>query len=189
LTISPLNAGNTEVLILVTAENGNVVTYKVTVIKEADPASTITSVEYGHTITNGNIRTVKLGTTGIEMKDQLDNENEYLEIWTADETEQVSDSDPLATGMIVKLMVDGVERHLRPNGKLSASVVNEHKYIWSSYGENMGRYHKDANEIFNGWKNSKRHNELMLSTKYEKMGLGIASDSEGYLYWILIYIK
>lgn len=110
LTLSPLSSGDTEVVILVTAENGNVVTYKVTVRKEADPASTITSVEYGHTITNGYIKTVKLATTGIEMKNQLDNENEYLEIWTADESSQVSDSDTLATGMIVKLMIDGEEK-------------------------------------------------------------------------------
>ena len=44
------------------------------------------------------------------MKNQLDNENEYLEIWTADETKKVSDSDTLATGMIVKLMIDGEEK-------------------------------------------------------------------------------
>lgn len=110
LTLSPLASGDTEVVILVTAENGNVVTYKVTVTKEADPASTITSFIYGHTITNGYIKTVKLGITGIDMKNQLDNENEYLEIWTADESSQVSDSDTLATGMIVKLMIDGVEK-------------------------------------------------------------------------------
>lgn len=110
LTLSPLASGDNDVTIIVTAENGNVVTYKVTVTKEADHASTITSVEYGHTITNGYIKTVKLGTTGIEMKNQLDNENEYLEIWTADESSQVSDSDTLATGMIVKLMIDGEEK-------------------------------------------------------------------------------
>ena len=110
LTISPLASGNTEVTILVTAEDGTVLTYKVTVNKEIDPASTITSVNYGHTITNGYIRTVKLGITGIDMKNQLDNPNEYLEIWTSDETSIVGDNDTLATGMIVKLMIDGVEK-------------------------------------------------------------------------------
>ena len=110
LTISPLNSGNTEVVILVTAENGNVLTYKVTISKEADVATTITSEEYGHTITNGYIKTVKLPTTGIEMKNQLDNENKYLEIWTADESKKVEDTETLATGMIVKLMIEGQEK-------------------------------------------------------------------------------
>lgn len=109
-TISPLSNGNTELLILVTAENGNVLTYKVTVDKEADVATTITSKNYGHTITNGYIRTVKLETTGIELKNQLDNENEYLEIWTADESKMVDDMETLATGMIVKLMINGEEK-------------------------------------------------------------------------------
>ncbi len=110
LTISPLESGDTEVTILVTAENGSTLSYKVTINKEADLASTITSAIFGHTIKNGYIYTVALETTGSEMKDQLDNPNEYLEIWTADESEKVSDTDPLATGMIVKLIIDGTEK-------------------------------------------------------------------------------
>lgn len=110
LTLSPLLAGNTEVIILVTSENGTVLTYKVIVNKEADPASTITSINYGHTITNGYIKTVRLYTTGIQLKNQLDNENEYLEIWDAEETRKINDDENLATGMIVKLIIDGVEK-------------------------------------------------------------------------------
>ena len=109
-TISPLPEGNTETIILVTAEDGTVLTYKVVVKKETDILSTITSEEYGHTITNGYIRTVKLGITGIEMKNQLDNENQYLEIWTADESRKVEDNETLATGMIIKLIIDGEEK-------------------------------------------------------------------------------
>lgn len=110
LTLTNLAAGNTEVIILVTAENGNVLTYKVTINKEADPASTITSVDYGHEIVNGYIKTVKLNTTGLEMKNQLDNANEYLEVWNADEKSKVNDNETLATGMIVKLIIDGKEK-------------------------------------------------------------------------------
>ena len=110
LTLSPLMSGNTEVIILVTSENGTVLTYKINVNKEADPASTITSIQFGHTIMNNYIRTVKLNTTGQEMKNQLDNENEYLEIWDATETRKINDDEKLATGMIVKLVIDGVEK-------------------------------------------------------------------------------
>ena len=109
LTLSPLASGNTEITILVTAEDGTISTYRVTVVKEADPSSTITSMVYGHTITNGYIKTVGLNITGIDIKNQLDNENEYLEIWTADESRKIEESEKLATGMIVKLMIDGVE--------------------------------------------------------------------------------
>lgn len=110
ITISPLDAGTTELIILNTAQNGTVLTYKVTIIKEADPASTITSNVFGHKIANGYIKTVKLGITGLDLKNQLDNENKYLEIWSSDETRKINDNDTLATGMIVKLMIDNEEK-------------------------------------------------------------------------------
>ena len=110
LTISPLQSGDTEVTIIVTAENGSVLTYKVLIQKEADIATTITSEIYGHKIENGYIKTVSLNTTAIEMKDQLDNENKYLEIWTADESHKLNDGEKVATGMIVKLIIDGTEK-------------------------------------------------------------------------------
>lgn len=110
VTLSPLQAGDSEVTILVTAEDGTVLTYKVTIRKEEDPQSTITSKDYGHTILKEYIKTVKLGTTSLEIKDQLDNANEYLEVWTADESSMVGDSEKLATGMIVKLIIDGEEK-------------------------------------------------------------------------------
>ena len=110
ITISPLDAGTTELIILNTAQNGTVLTYKVTIIKEADPASTITSNVFGHKIANGYIKTVKLGITGLDLKNQLDNENKYLEIWSSDETRKINDNDTLATGMIVKLIIDNEEK-------------------------------------------------------------------------------
>lgn len=110
LTISPLNAGRTETTIMVTAENGNVVTYKVIVDREADASEVITSEVYGHTILNGYIKTVKLATTALELKEQLDNANEYLEIWSSDETRLIEGYEQLATGMIVKLIIKGEEK-------------------------------------------------------------------------------
>ena len=109
-TISPLEVGNTEVVILVTAEDGTFLTYKVTFMKKANISEVITSVKYGHTIANGYIKTVKVNTTALELKNQLDNPNEYLEIVNSDETSVISDSDIVATGYIVKLMINGEEK-------------------------------------------------------------------------------
>ena len=109
-TISPLEVGNTEVVILVTAEDGTFLTYKVTFAKKANISEVITSVKYGHTIANGYIKTVKVNTTALELKNQLDNPNEYLEIVNSDETSVISDSDIVATGYIVKLMINGEEK-------------------------------------------------------------------------------
>ncbi|MBO5475267.1 MAG: cadherin-like beta sandwich domain-containing protein [Bacilli bacterium] len=110
LTISNLKPGNTEVIILVTAENGTTYTYVVTLKKEANVSEVITSVQYGHTIVNDYIESVKLHDTVLKLKNELDNENQYLEIWTADDQQKLSDGDTLATGMIVKLIIDGEEK-------------------------------------------------------------------------------
>ena len=38
------------------------------------------------------------------------NDNQYLEIWTADESKKVAADEKLATGMIIKLVINGVEK-------------------------------------------------------------------------------
>ncbi len=110
VTMSSLTVGENPLTILVTAQDGTTKTYKVVVKRELTISEVITSDIYGHTILDDFIETVKLDTIGSEMKDQLDNPNEYLEIWTADESSQVGDTDTLATGMIIKLMINGEEK-------------------------------------------------------------------------------
>lgn len=110
ITMSSLTVGENPLTILVTAQDGTTETYTVKVKKQLTISEVITSDTYGHTIKDTYIMTVVEDTTGSQMKDQLDNPNEYLEIWTADESAQVADGDKLATGMIVKLMIDGTEK-------------------------------------------------------------------------------
>ena len=110
ITMSELVVGENLLTILVTAQDGTTETYTVKVKKELGISEVITSDIFGHTIDDDYIQTVAVDTTGSEMKDQLDNPNEYLEIWTADESAQVADDDTLATGMIVKLMINGSEK-------------------------------------------------------------------------------
>ena len=153
LSLSPLASGETIVTILVTAQDGTEKTYKVTINRENDIADKITSVTFGHTIENDFIKTVKLYTTGSEMKDQLDNPNEYLEIWTADETSQVADTDPVATGMIVKLMIDGEEKDRKyivikgdPSGDGDIDMFDSVKIInhYLGFKELSGAYQEAA---------------------------------------------
>ena len=110
LSISSLSPGNTEVTIIVTSESNISLTYKVTIVKQASIDNTITSNLYGHSIINGYIKTVKVGTKGLELKNQLDNSNEYLEIWSSDESRIIEDNEILGTGMIVKLKINGIEK-------------------------------------------------------------------------------
>ena len=112
LTISPLSSGNTKVIIIVTAENGDSATYTVTINKTSiNPSEVITSNVYGHVIEDGYIKTVAVFTkVSTLITNQLDNEASYLEVWTADGTRKLDSDEDLATGMIVKLIINGEEK-------------------------------------------------------------------------------
>ncbi|MCM1053646.1 MAG: cadherin-like beta sandwich domain-containing protein [Ruminococcus sp.] len=113
-TISPLHDGANTLVIKVTAEDGEtVLNYKVIVNKNTstppDIPDKITSVEYGHNIDDDYILTVTPGTTGLDLKNQLDNDNEYLEIWDKEDQNKISDSDNVTTGMMIRLVINGQE--------------------------------------------------------------------------------
>ena len=81
---------------------------------------------------------------------------------------------------------NGSKRHIRPNFEKASSIATEYG-ITGNFGENYGRYFNTPAEILNGWKNSDAHNALLLNGSYTKAGIGIAADSDGYLYWIAIF--
>lgn len=81
---------------------------------------------------------------------------------------------------------NGSKRHIRPNFEKASSIATEYG-ITGNFGENYGRYFNTPAEILDGWKNSEAHNALLLNGSYTKAGIGIAADSDGYLYWIAIF--
>ena len=108
--VKNLVIGDNTFTVVVTAEDGvTKKTYTINVTR----SEIITSVEFGHTISDGYIKTVSnvmpddSDTTVLDLKNQLDNDNSKLEVWTADETTKLGDGDRVATGMIVKLIVKG----------------------------------------------------------------------------------
>ncbi len=109
-TLSPLYAGMNIIQITVTAESGSINVYEIKINRESDPDKTITSYQYGHTIQSGLIKTVKLDTTvGDLIVGELDNPKEYLQVWNHDDNTQIDENTKLQTGMIVKLIIDGIE--------------------------------------------------------------------------------
>lgn len=84
-------------------------------------------------------------------------------------------------------IIDGDMRHVRPNGKLAYTITNVYNVNWV-YGENMGRYQRTPQEIFEGWRTSEGHNRQMLSNEAKSLGIGIAQDKDGYFYWVTSFI-
>ncbi len=78
-------------------------------------------------------------------------------------------------------------KHKRPDGRNASSICEDYGQS-GSFGEVMGRYQETPDEIVTGWYNSASHYACMTSSKYNRVGAGIASDSEGYLYWVAIFM-
>ena len=78
-------------------------------------------------------------------------------------------------------------KHKRPDGRKASSICEDYGQS-GSFGEVMGRYQETPDEIVTGWHNSATHYACMTSSKYNRVGVGIAADSEGYLYWVAIFL-
>ncbi len=78
-------------------------------------------------------------------------------------------------------------KHKRPDGRKASSICEDYGQS-GNFGEVMGRYQETPDEIVTGWYNSASHYACMTSSKYNRVGVGIAADSEGYLYWVAIFM-
>lgn len=77
--------------------------------------------------------------------------------------------------------------HMRPNGQKASTICNYYG-LFGSYGENLGRYQQSSSQIVMGWHDSAAHYACMTNTKYTKVGIGVAQDSEGYFYWTAVFM-
>lgn len=78
-------------------------------------------------------------------------------------------------------------KHKRPDGSNASSICSDYGQV-GYFGEVMGRYQETPDEIVTGWHNSATHYACMTNGKYNRAGVGIAADSEGYLYWVAIFM-
>ena len=78
-------------------------------------------------------------------------------------------------------------KHKRPDGSNASSICFDYGQT-GYFGEVMGRYQETPDEIVTGWHNSATHYACMTNDKYNRVGVGIAADSEGYLYWVAIFM-
>ena len=62
------------------------------------------------------------------------------------------------------------------------------KGIKGGFAENVAYGSSTAKEVLNGWKNSPRHRKNILGN-YKYIGVGIASDKKGTLYFTQIFVN
>jgi uncharacterized protein YkwD len=81
----------------------------------------------------------------------------------------------------------GKMKHLL-DGKDVFARLDDAKYPWRSAGENIatGRNFKPE-EIFRDWMASKSHRVNILEKKFEEIGLGVADDGKGNVYYTQVF--
>lgn len=60
---------------------------------------------------------------------------------------------------------------------------------YSAAAENIASGQKTAAEAMNTWMNSSGHRANILSSTYNQIGVGVAKDKNGKLYWTQMFVK
>lgn len=77
--------------------------------------------------------------------------------------------------------------HTRPNGTRCFTAMDEAGYSHSAAGENIAYNYPSPESVMNGWMNSSGHKANILSASFGRLGVGIAKDARGSLYWVQMF--
>lgn len=78
-------------------------------------------------------------------------------------------------------------KHMRPDGRTASSICTDYG-VYGYFGEVMGRNQTSPAEIVTGWHDSAPHYACMTGAKYNRVGVGVAADAKGNLYWVAIFM-
>ena len=60
---------------------------------------------------------------------------------------------------------------------------------YTTAGENIAMGQRSPQEVVNAWMNSSGHRRNILNSSYNQIGVGLATNSQGRLYWTQHFIK
>ena len=78
--------------------------------------------------------------------------------------------------------------HTSPTYGSPFDMMKEFCISYRSAGENIAKGQRTPQEVMNAWMNSSGHRANILSSNFTKLGVGIAKDSNGTLYWTQMFI-
>ena len=78
-------------------------------------------------------------------------------------------------------------KHMRPDGRTASSRCKGYG-VYGYFGEVMGMNQTSPAEIVTGWHDSAPHYACMTGAKYNRVGVGVAADAKGNLYWVAIFM-
>lgn len=79
--------------------------------------------------------------------------------------------------------------HTSPTYGSPFDMLKSFGITFTAAGENIASGQKTAADVMNSWMNSSGHKANILSSTYNKIGVGVAKDSNGSIYWTQMFIK
>ena len=77
--------------------------------------------------------------------------------------------------------------HLRPDGSLCFTILDQNGVNYSACGENIAAGQENMSEVINMWLNSPGHRANILNGAYNRMGIAVYYGGEYGTYWVQIF--
>ena len=78
--------------------------------------------------------------------------------------------------------------HTSPTYGSPFDMMRQFGVSYQAAGENIAKGQTTPQEVMNSWMNSSGHRANILSSNFTKLGVGVAKDSNGRLYWSQMFI-
>lgn len=75
--------------------------------------------------------------------------------------------------------------HTGSDGSNAGQRLTRQGVTWSSWGENVGAGFNDPATLAQAWLNSPTHRPIVLHATYTRVGVGVATASDGTRYWTM----
>jgi len=79
--------------------------------------------------------------------------------------------------------------HNSPTYGTPFQMMTSFSIRYSAAGENIAKGQNSPSAVMNAWMNSPGHKSNIMSSAYNQIGVGVAKDSKGNLYWTQMFIK
>jgi len=90
----------------------------------------------------------------------------------------------LRTGEIIVRM-----EHVRPDGREFQTILDDYNVEYLLAGENLAAGQRSPAEVVRAWMESEDgHRENILNPEYGHIGIGVAMDNTGRLYWVQLFM-
>lgn len=79
--------------------------------------------------------------------------------------------------------------HTSPTYGSPFTMMKNFGITYTAAGENIAMGQKTATQVMNSWMNSPGHRSNILNAKYTQIGVGVAKNSSGRIYWTQQFIR